>query len=186
MTRLSLTGAAALLILAGCASPLPVALQEAPPNSPHVAQVRQDPGQYVGSQVRWGGEIEAIENRSSETWLEIVHRPLGSSGRPADTDQSAGRFLARVQGFLDPAVYTQGRDVTLGGVLAQPVTRSIGQFPYVFPVVDVNAMYLWPPRVEPVYVYPNDPWWDPWYPWPYYRYPNYPWYPHLGYPYWWR
>jgi len=182
MKRFLLVAAAGVMVLAGCASPLPVALQEAPPNSPDVAQVRADPGRFVGAQVRWGGSIAAVENRADETWLEVVHRPLGSSGRPADTDRSAGRFLARVKGFLDPAVYTQGREVTLGGTVAQPVTRNIGQYPYAFPVVNVNTLYLWPPREERIYVYPNDPFWDPW---PYYRYPHYPWYPYYRYPYWW-
>jgi outer membrane lipoprotein len=167
-----------VLLLAGCATTVPLSIRTAPPGSPTLAVVRDNPDQYVGGKVRWGGIIAGVENRAKETWLEIVGRPLTNSGRPAPQGRSGGRFLARVGTFLDPAVYAQGKSVTVVGTLQQSVQRPIGQYPYRFPVVRTEMVYLWPPLPEPrPYIYDpfwRDPfWYDPWYPyhrpWPYHR-----------------
>ena len=42
----------------------------------------------------WGGTIASVENRKDETWLEIVARELGSSGRPRETDRSREHHCA--------------------------------------------------------------------------------------------
>ncbi len=163
-----------LLILAGligCASNLPKDITEAPPGGPSVAAVRADPQRFTGAQVRWGGTIAAVENRQHETWIEVVDRELYSGGRPESGDATRGRFLARIPGFLDPAVYAKGRQITVAGTVDGTVTRPIGQYSYRFPVVAVRTHVLWEPLPERREYY--DPFWpgyyDPW--WPYYRYP---------------
>lgn len=158
----------AMLALCACATAVPEAIREPAPGNITVAQAQQGGQRLVGSRVRWGGTIAGVENRAAETWLEIVDRPLDSNGRPRETDQTGGRFLARVAGFLDPAIYAKGRDVTVAGVLAAPVERTIGEYPYAFPVVKSQQLQLWPlavPQPPPRYY---DPFWaDPWYPWGY-------------------
>jgi len=114
-----------------------------------------------------------VTNREGTTRIEVVGRRLASGGRPRDGDATSGRFLAEVPGFLDPAVYASGRQVTVTGPLAAPETHDIGDFAYRFPVVEVRAHHLWP---EPEKVerrsYPPPWYYDPWY--PYYRpYPPY-------------
>ncbi|HQU14596.1 MAG: hypothetical protein B7Z66_04535 [Chromatiales bacterium 21-64-14] len=161
----------AALLLAGCASPVPPPIGSPPPgSSPTVAQVRADPNGFSGAQVRWGGTIAAVENGTAQTWIQVVARPLARDGRPSEEgDASAGRFLAEVSGFLDPEIYAKGRLITVAGRLDHEVTRPIGRFEYHFPVVTVEAYYLWPPLPKRErYGYPRyyyDPWWSPWYPW---------------------
>jgi len=104
-----------LLLLAACATNVPDAIREPPPDNLAVDDVRRDPETYVGPYVRWGGTIAGVENGKTETTIEIVARDLDSSGRPRLTDHSPGRFLARAAGFLDPAVYSKGREVTVTG-----------------------------------------------------------------------
>jgi len=162
---------------AGCATNVPLPIRTAPTGSPTVDIVRGAPDRYMGARVRWGGTIAGVENRAKETWLEIVDRPLSGSGRPVEQGRSAGRFLARVAAFLDPAVYAQGKSVTVVGTVQESVQRPIGQYPYRFPVVRTEMVYLWPPLPEPRPYYDpfwHDPfWYDPWSPfyrpWPYYR-----------------
>ena len=170
----SLLMVVALVWLAGCASTLPKDITEAPPGNPSVAAVRADPQRFVGAQVRWGGTIAAVENRQHETWIEVVDRPLYSGGRPQSGDSSYGRFLARVAGFLDPAIYAKGRQITVAGTVEGSVTRPIGQYTYRFPVVAVRTHLLWEPLPERREYY--DPFWPPYYDpwWPYYRYPYRP------------
>jgi outer membrane lipoprotein len=159
--------------LVGCASTVPAPIRTAPPGAPTVTEVRGDIDRFVGQPVRWGGTVASVDNRAKETWVEIVARDLGSDGRPVDDDRSEGRFLARVGAFLDPAVYTAGRQVTVAGVVDGSATRPIGDFPYVYPVVRAQTVYLWEPLPERVPYY-YDPWWfyDPWYPhpWHHHRY----------------
>lgn len=169
------------LLLASCASQVPVNIREAPPGNPPLDKVRGSTTDYRSQQVRWGGEILETENRENATWLTVLARPLTGNGKPELTDRSQGRFIARIPEFLDPKVYTAERNVTVRGTLVGSETRQVGDFPYAYPVVDATDWYLWPKEV----VYPPDyrsPWWndpffyDPWYYDPWYRYPYY--YPH--------
>src|SRR4030066_392990 len=132
------------LTLAGCASDIPRPIRESPAENIPVTEALKDPQQHRAAAVRWGGAIASIENRRDETWIEIVERPLDAYGQPRDTDQSAGRFLARVQGFLDPAIFAPKRLVTAAGALDGNSTRTIGEHPYTYPVVRADSIYLWP------------------------------------------
>lgn len=152
------------LLAGGCASNVPVAIRDPIPGSPSLAEVRKDPVPHLGTRVRWGGVIVAVHNREDTTRIEVVGRKLDSGGRPTSGDATAGRFLAEVAGFLDPAVYAQGREITVVGTLAEPETRKIGEFPYRFPVVRARAHYLWPPKEPARDAYPPPWYYDPWYP----------------------
>lgn len=163
-------------LLAGCASTIPSVIRNAPPGNPALGEVRTDPRPLIGARVRWGGTIVAVENRAAESWIEIVARNLGRDGRPQESGASEGRFLVRIDGFIDPVVYTEGQLLTVVGALEEPVTRLIGDFSYAFPVVHAESHFLWEPVSPPSRVI-HDPFWydpffyDPWY--PYYRHPFY-------------
>lgn len=173
MTR-ALCWTVLLAWLAGCTT-VPEAIRGTADPATDPAQVRGTPESYQGTPVRWGGVIAAVTNRAEESVVEVVSRPLGSSGRPQETDQTAGRFLVRVAGFLDPAVYAAGREFTVVGTIEGSERRNIGEYPYTYPVVRATGHYLWPPREEA----PRDPFYYP----PFYR-PYYdPWYPYGPYPY---
>ncbi len=69
---------------------------------------------------------------------------MGSDGEPVAADDSLGRFMVRVEGFLDPAIYRPNRDVTVYGSLEKPIEQTVGERPYTFPVVRSRTPYLWP------------------------------------------
>jgi outer membrane lipoprotein len=130
----------------------------------------------VGTPVRWGGTIAQVDNKQNETWIELVQKDLRNSGQPLASDHSEGRFVARVAGFLDPAIYSKGREMTVAGTLDQPLPGRIGEFGYLFPVVKANTVYLWEKEPDVVYYDPMPYWYyDPWYPYrfPYHYYPPY-------------
>lgn len=173
-----------LLFLGGCATTTaPDAIREPPPGDPSLSEVGGNVDAYIGKRVRWGGMIAGVENRPDETWLEIVAQPLDRSGRPRGDGRSLGRFIAKVEGFLDPAVYAKGRQVTVAGTVAGALTRPIGEYPYTYVVVEADAVELWPAEVERTY-YRRDPFYDPFYD-PLWPARVYPWYaPYPFYPYW--
>lgn len=167
-----LAGLLCALLVAGCATTIPKEISTAPAGGPTVAEVRVDAQQFTGARVRWGGTIAGVDNQANETWVEVVARELDRSGQPRPTDRSAGRFIAIIDGFIDPALYGEGREITVAGVVEDEVTRKIGDFDYTFPRVRADNYLLWPLRHEPD---PRDypPYWyyDPWYPWYPYYYP---------------
>lgn len=162
-----------LVVVAGCATAPPAELA-GPVDAVTPGEARAAPEQHVGRTVRWGGTVARVENLSGETRVEVVSRDLDSGGRPRDEDRSDGRFLALFDGFLDPAIVSNGREITVVGALVPSVSRTIGAYPYRFPVVKVARWKLWSPRPEVVYreYAPHPYWYDPWYPW-------------RRYPYWW-
>lgn len=170
----------AVALVSACATTtLPDAVRTAPAPDISVAQARQDTRAHIGQRVRWGGTIARVDNRETETDLEVVARELDGNGRPRSGDRSVGRFIARVAGFLDPAVYTEGRRVTVAGTVLEETAGRIGELKYRYPVVKADTVHLWEPLadVPDRYRYHDpfyDPFWYPWRPWPYY-YP-YPYY----------
>jgi len=165
------------LLLASCASQVPVNIRQAPPNNPLLDEVRDNAVSFQSRQVRWGGEILQLDNRENATVLSVLARPLSKDGEPRSTDSSQGRFIAHIPIFIDPKVYTMGREVTVRGTVAGIETRQVGEYPYTYVVVKATDWYLWPEAVQ----YPADyyRWWyydpwiyHPWYGYPYYHHPH--------------
>lgn len=146
----------ALLVLAGCAT-APKPLQgEFDADTPR-AQVAD------GQRVRWGGTIIDVQPKPEETCIQVLGKALSGNARPMFSDDSEGRFVACRQGFYDPAVFAQGREVTVTGTAAGTELRKIGEYDYPLPRVAADVIYLWPER----YSF-DQPYWDPyWVWWPY-------------------
>jgi len=163
------------IFLGACSSHIPLPIRQNLPEAPDLQSTQQQTEAYKAHKVRWGGMITRIENRQSHSQLEIIALPLDSEGRPQQSDQSPGRFIALVDQFLEPEVYSPERMLTIVGTLQTTETRKIGEFPYVYPVIQVEHYYLWPIRQQPAY---RDDWrYDPWmHPYYYPGYPYYPWY----------
>lgn len=163
----------AIFLMSGCASTVPEAIRTEAPDKVQIAQVRDQPQQFRGAVVRWGGNIVSTRNERDRTVLEIIGRNLDSEGRPREEDSNLGRFLVKTDGFLDPAIYKPEREVTVRGRIEDVLAQSIGEFRYVYPVVKADEVYLWKPRPppQPRYPYYYDPFfYDPWHPgWPHYR-----------------
>ena len=172
--------AAVTLLLGACATPLdPVRDAQVEPVA--VAAVQAEPARFRHTRVRWGGTIVAVRNEPATTVIEVLSRPLKPSGAPALDMPGTGRFHARIPEFLDPSEYGEGRWLTVVGAVSGAEEGRVGEYPYVFPLVDVEHYRLWRSREEidpPRYDY-GPWWWDPWYhPWwhrPYWRH----------HPFWW-
>ena len=153
--------------LGGCASPIPQAIRSTPGQALTVAQVQRDPASVAGQHVRWGGTIIAVNNLADVTEVEVLSRPLDADGEPRIGQPGAGRFIARVTGFVDPAEYQKDRPLTVVGALSGVATRPVGHYAYAYPVVRVETRYLWPKAPPPgaygPYDYPG--WYGPWCPW---------------------
>lgn len=116
-----------------------------------VVQVASDPAPFIGKKVLWGGIIVSSENLAKETRLDIVEIPLTKVMRPGNPDRSRGRFIALHKGFLDTAIYANGREITLAGEIAGTRKGKIGEMDYTFPVLKGIKLHLWQPREDDYY-----------------------------------
>lgn len=168
-----------LLSVLGCAPVISGTLRDQVDKNLTFGEVFKDPEAHKGSVVVWAGVVIEAKNTQEGTLIQILQRPADFFGAPGQTDRTGGRFLALYPSYLDVAVYSKGREVTVGGVIEGKRVMPLGEIRYAYPLVLVKEIYLWPDtskeRLAP-YPYPGYPWWydpfwGPWYtPYPYGRY----------------
>lgn len=132
-----------LLLLAGCAPTLVVRPQSTPIAAmPY--EVTTEPERYLDSTVVWGGAILKIENLPGYTEVTVLAYPLDDDQRPLIRAPTQGRFIIMLPGYVEPHDYPQGRYLTLEGRLAGTRAGQVEQHDYVFPLVRVGHVHLWP------------------------------------------
>ena len=138
------------------------------------SEVQRDPDDFQGKIVLWGGVIIETLNRTNETLLKIRQTELDLEQRPQNTDRSQGRFIIKYSGFLDPAIYKEGREITVAGEITGKEVFPLGNLHYTYPVVTAKEIHLWE-RQLPYQPYYPPYYYDPFYPWwwhrPYWRHP---------------
>jgi len=171
-----------IIVLSGCVSQVPILIKTPPTPDPEFHQVKQSIKTFQNQDVRWGGKIISVENKHDSTWIEILASPLNSYGEPSSSSNYEGRFIARIDGFLDPEHYSKDRKLTVFGTIDTEFVRRIDEHPYNYPLVSTKEYYMWP-EYRP-YRY-SDPYYYPYYygyRHPYYYGYRYPYYRHhLGF-----
>jgi outer membrane lipoprotein len=137
--------AASVLLLAGCA--------RAPLSTEGVArdlspgEARANPERARGERIIWGGVIADARNLAERTRLEIVGYPLDeNSQRPLTAEAPRARFRVYVDGYVETAAYAPGRRLSVLGTVDGTEQGRIDEASYTFPVVEAQALELWPER----------------------------------------
>ncbi len=110
--------------------------------------VAANPLPATGKNVQWGGTIIGVANLQDRTQIEVLAYPLDSKARPQSNSNPLGRFFLEQHGFLDPATYKQGRQISAVGTVTGTRTSMVGEASYDHPVVDARQIYLWPENQE--------------------------------------
>jgi len=160
--------AALFLFVGGCAPVISKELRTQIATEITFREVLENPDLHKGKVVLWGGVIIRAKNLKEGTLIEVLQKPADSRGRPKDVDESGGRFMALYDGYLDVAIYCQGRGVTVAGEIKGKRVQPVGEIDYQYPLIAIKEIHL--VKEEALYPYPY--WWYP--PWWYYPYP-YPW-----------
>lgn len=156
----------ALAVLSGCAPVISRELSQQIDTSIEFKSVIEKPENYRNEMVLWGGVIVSSRNLQEGTLIEILQKPLGYGNEPSAGDYSEGRFLALFDGYLDTAVYSKDREVTVAGVVKGRRIQRLDEIEYAYPLIAVKELHLWAERTEiqpEPYIF---------YPFPY-RYPHY-------------
>jgi outer membrane lipoprotein len=141
------------LMIAGCTSVITDEVRSMVDDTAGIDEVLNRPEKYLGSTVLWAGIIINTKNFGNHTVIEVLQKPADYQGRPKDVDISNGRFLARTEDFLDPAIYSIGREITVAGKVLGHDTAPVGDYNYTYPVISITELYLWPAEPEAIYNY---------------------------------
>ncbi len=142
--RLSMLLLAALLF-GGCATRFDIGAAE---HRITPQQAANNIGLAQNKTIAWGGIIVASRNLASQTQLEILSYPLDERGRPDREAKAGGRFIALHPGYLELANFAEGRLVTMTGAVSETRTGSVGEARYVYPVLVIKSLFLWPTPEE--------------------------------------
>jgi len=149
-----------ILLLVGCAPVISRELRGQVAKELTFHEVSKDPEAYAGKIVLWSGVILKSANLKEGTLIEVLQKPADRRGRPLDVDESAGRFLALYSGYLDVAIYSQEKEVTIAGEIKGKRVLPLGEIEYTYPLISIKEIYLWRP-VREERIYPCFYWW--WY-----------------------
>jgi outer membrane lipoprotein len=136
-------------ITAGCAPPFSKETLDKVNRNVSFQELKKEPENFKGTTVMLGGMIVGSKNANEGTLIEILQRPLDTEGRPLQTDSTEGRFLIQSDTFLDPAVYHEGRLIT---VVAEVIGRKellFDDIMYAYPLLIVKDLHLWEPSQGP-------------------------------------
>lgn len=100
------------------------------------------------TKILWGGTVIEAHNLKEVTQIEVLAYPLNSSYRPIKSEKPLGRFLIKANGYLEPAIYTAGRLITVQGNLSGIESGAIGEHKYTYPVVKSEQLQLWTDKDE--------------------------------------
>jgi len=143
-------GFAALLLgfLWGCAYPISQRVQNFARKDLTYPVVIENPKEYSGTTVIWGGIISGIRNGNEGGQIAILEAPLDGKGNP-QIQTIRGMFIATTDRYLDPKVYQRGKKVTLAGDISGQETKTIDAIQYVYPVILILELHLWDePRIK--------------------------------------
>ncbi|MDH5669788.1 MAG: Slp family lipoprotein [Nitrospira sp.] len=143
------------------------------------AQLQEAPDKHIGQTIIVGGKVLGAKRLKQETRIEILQLPLDSSYKPTrDLRQSQGRVIAARKTFLDPVTIPAGTFITVSGTVAGSLTMPIDEMDYLYPIVEIVRLHVWPAeeeeqtRLRPYPPIIPGPYWGPywypyWRPWPY-------------------
>ncbi|MEN6466728.1 MAG: Slp family lipoprotein [Syntrophaceae bacterium] len=156
-----------LVLLFACSPFSRQALQQVDVTLPF-NDIQKAPRKYLNKNVLWGGQIIDTNVRKNGTFITVMDKPLDFEKRPEEGDVSDGRFIIRHPGFLDPAIYKPGREISVIGAISGVEVQPVGELQYSYPVVDSKHLHLWERRAK----YRRPAYWDyPVMPFPYNSYP---------------
>ena len=136
------------LTLSACATtnphkPVSSDISFAPAIDVSYGEVVKNVPEYLGTNVRWGGQIIAAEDVGDKTRLTVLAYPLDKVGRPngqADPNFNGGRFIIETYNFDESE---GGRFITVYGLISDKEVLTNGKLQKEIPVVSAIDTMEW-------------------------------------------
>ncbi|BCB95600.1 hypothetical protein JZK55_05220 [Dissulfurispira thermophila] len=130
------------IVLFGCAHVVSKEIRDMAEKEIALSDIMKAPDTYKGKVIILGGVIVSSMNAKEGTYIEVIQKPLDYRGRPENTDVSYGRFIIIYEGYLDTAIYSQGREVTVAGEVMGKMERPLGQIKYQYLLIKSKELHL--------------------------------------------
>ena len=149
-----------ILLYIGCMSPISGSIRKQADRKLDFSALLAAPENYIGEMVLCGGKILKVVNQDNGTFIEILQQDLSMDDRPKENRLSKGRFFLFSSKFLDPSVYSVGREITAAGKVSGKREQLIGEYEYTYPVIEAIEIYLYPLQDKSIshYFYPEWRW----------------------------
>ncbi|MDQ6733968.1 MAG: Slp family lipoprotein [Nitrospirota bacterium] len=106
--------------------------------------LREHPDAYRDRLVALGGKVLHANRLNDRTETEVLHLPLNDVHLPrASLTETQGRVLAFQKEFLDPALFPDGRRVTLVGEVIGGTIKALGEMAYSYPTLEIKYLKVW-------------------------------------------
>lgn len=139
-----------ILFLYGCAHVISKDLRVIAHRDIPISDIMKNPDAHIGKIIIIGGTIASSINTAEGTYIEVVQKPLDYRGAPEDTDVSYGRFIIFYEGYLDTAIYSPGREVTVAGEVMGKRIQRLGEMQYPYLLVRSKEIHLFKYRPLPI------------------------------------
>ncbi len=131
-----------------CAHVVPQELRQQVDKTVTRDEIFRNPDAFKGKMVIIGGIIMSTSTLEDKTYVEVLESPLDSYGKPKDIEESKGRFMVLYEGYLEPAIYSTGKRLTVFGEISGKRSGSIGEKTYDYPLIKAKELYLLKPERE--------------------------------------
>jgi outer membrane lipoprotein len=135
-----------VVLLSGCAHVVSQELREQADKELTAEMLFKNPEAYEGKTVILGGIVVSTRNTDKGTYVEVLQTPLDSRGRPKNTDYSYGRFIFFYEEYLDAAIFSKGKTVTIGGKVFGKTIRPLGDIDYTYPLIYAREVHIIGPK----------------------------------------
>lgn len=149
----SLVILAVLIYSSGCSHVISQNIRDRVDTSVSLHAVFKNPDTFRGSVVIAGGTIVGTENRNDGSYIEVIEKPLNYRGVPKFSDSSYGRFIVMHSGFLDSAVFSRGKHITVAGEVIGSRTQKLDEMDYSYLFLKaIEIQLVRPDRGIPVHI----------------------------------
>jgi outer membrane lipoprotein len=145
MNRKHLSLILLILLSAGCSHAISKEVRDDVARDLSIRAIFENPSELRDKTVMLGGVIVESVNKTDGTYIEVIQKPLDSRGHPEETDLSMGRFIVFSGEFLDPLIYSKGRELTVAGELVGGKKGIVGGQEYTYPLIRSREMHLFKP-----------------------------------------
>jgi len=142
LMKLLITVSLLLSLVPGCAHVVSDDLRRQVNEGIPVASLFENPEDYKGEIVVLGGAIAGSRNTNEGTYIEVVEKELDYQGRPKYSDETHGRFIVLHYGFLDTAIFSTGRYITVAGEVIGKRIQPLGEINYSYLFIKSRELYL--------------------------------------------
>lgn len=102
-----------------------------------------EPGHSLGKTALWGGTILNTQNLKDSTHIEVLAYPLNTYKRPLLDSKPLGRFIIHHPGYVEPATYAPGRELSVLGKVGESQSGNVGDSTYTYAVIKSERLHLW-------------------------------------------